>query len=77
MKNTIIAMVGMFLLIGPLDGLFGMGFSALFGGGVEQSYIWPLYTGIIVLAGMIVGATNIIISKIDELINELKKSRNE
>ncbi len=75
MKNAIIAMVGMFIVLGPLGGLISMGMTALFGGGVEQSYIYPIYVGIIILAGIVVGATTMVLHKIEELGKKMDESK--
>lgn len=73
MKKAIITMVIMMAImvfgVGPITSVFG----ALVGGGVEESYLYPIYAGIIILAGIIVGATDIIVSEIQEL-KELMKN---
>ena len=43
--------MAVFLLGG--GGLISIVFSSIAGGGVEQSFIYPIYAGIIVLAGLI------------------------
>lgn len=45
-------------------------FSLLLGGGPEQSYLYPIYGGIIVLTGVVVGAADVIVNE----IKDLKKS---
>ena len=78
MKKAVAAMAGMFLLIvWPFGGLVGMGFQAILGGGVEQSFLWPLYAGILVLAGILAGATSLILHEIRELKKEIRKSKEE
>ena len=65
MKKTLITMVVMFLvMVWPLGGLWEIVLKPLIGGGVEQSFIYPLYVGIIVLAGIVVGCTGLIIEEI-------------
>lgn len=49
-------------------------FSSIAGGGVEQSFIYPIYAGIIVLAGLIVGAVDIIVNEIRELKKQWKRN---
>lgn len=75
MKKVFIAMALMmaFLVlgIGPID----MIFKALIGGGVQQSYLYPIYGAVIVLTGVIVGATQIIVSEIRELKEIMKESK--
>jgi len=64
MKKAIAAMVVMFILIIPLGGIWGILLQPLIGGGSEQSFIYPIYAGIILLAGLIVGCTVAIIEEI-------------
>lgn len=46
------------------------------GGGVDESYIYPIYGGIILLSGLIVGCTVIIIDEFKEVKTVLlEKSR--
>ena len=75
MKNAIIAMIGMFIVLGPLGGLVSMGMTALLGGGVAESYIYPLYGGIIILTGIVVGATTMVLHKLDELEKKMNDSK--
>lgn len=73
MKKAIVAMLLMaaFLLGG--GGLISIVFSSIAGGGVEHSFIYPIYAGIIVLAGLIVGAVDIIVNEIRELKKAMEK----
>ena len=65
MKKAIITMVIMFLvMVWPLGGLWEIILKPIIGGGVEQSFIYPLYVGIIILSGLIVGCTDLIIKEI-------------
>ena len=65
MKKAIITMVVMFLLmVWPLGGLWGVILTPLIGGSAEQSFLYPLYVGIILLAGIIVFCTDLIIQEI-------------
>ena len=67
MKKVIIAILVMFILIVPLGGIWGILLQPLIGGGVEQTYLYPIYAGIILLAGLIVGCTVIILEEIRSL----------
>lgn len=67
MKKVIIAMVVMFILIVPLGGVWGMLFQPLIGGSIEQTFLYPIYAGIILLAGLIVGCTVVILEEIRSL----------
>lgn len=74
MKKVLGIMIGMFLLIVcPFGGLWTMLISFFMGNGVAQSYLYPLYGGIILLAGIIVGAAVIIYNEIKELKDGLEK----
>lgn len=67
MKKAIIAMLLMAILLVGGGGLISIIISSMIGGGAEQSYIYPIYAGIIVLAGIVVGAAEIILKEINEL----------
>lgn len=65
MKQAIITMVIMFLvMVWPLGGLWEIILKPIIGGGAEQAFIYPLYIGIIILAGLVVGCTELIIKEI-------------
>ena len=65
MKKALIAMVVMLLvMVWPLGGLWQIILNPIIGGGIEQSFIYPLYIGIIILAGIVVGCTDLIIKEI-------------
>lgn len=53
MKKAIVAMLLMAVFLLGGGGLISIVFSSIAGGGVEQSFIYPIYAGIIVLAGLI------------------------
>lgn len=73
MKKVIIAIVAMFLLIGwPGAGIWSI-FSEILGGGVAETYIYPIYGGIILLAGLVAGCTVVILDEIKSLKEELNK----
>ena len=55
MSKVVISMVAMFILmIFPGAGLWGL-LSNVLGGGVAESFLYPIYGGLILLAGLIVG----------------------
>ena len=60
-------MLVMFILIVPFGGIWGILLQPLIGGGVEQTYLYPIYAGIVLLAGLIVGCTVIIFEEIRSL----------
>ena len=68
MKKVVVAMLTMFLLIvWPLGGLWSMIFEKIIGGGISESFLYPIYGGIILLAGLIVGCAVIICDKLDNI----------
>lgn len=74
MKKALIAMLLMAIfLIG--GGLVSMLFTHALGGGVEQSYIYPIYGAIIVLTGVIVGAAQVIVNEIRNQKNKENEDR--
>lgn len=67
MKKAFIAMGLMVLLMIVGGGFISMVFTSLVGGGIEQSYIYPIYGGIIVLTGVVVGSSQLVIEEIKDL----------
>jgi hypothetical protein len=55
------------------SGYISMLITAIIGGGVSESYIYPLYAGIVLLAGLVVGCTCVVLEKIKELEEAIKK----
>lgn len=64
MKKVISAMVIMFILLVPLGGIWEFFLQPIIDGGVEQSFLYPIYAGIILLAGLVVGCTVILLEEI-------------
>lgn len=77
MKKAIVAMLLMAILLVGGGGLISIIISSMIGGGAEQSYIYPIYAGIIVLAGIVVGAAEIVVKEINELKAMMKGDRAE
>lgn len=76
MKKIIIAMIAMALLIGwPGAGIWVTVFSKILGGGIAEGYLYPIYGGIILLAGLIVGCTVYIVDEIHSLKETLKQEK--
>ena len=72
MKNIIIAMAVVFaLVVSPFGGVWVL-LSGIMGGGVHESFLYPLYGGIVVLAGLIVACTELIREEIRTLKNDIK-----
>ena len=71
MKKVLAAMAVMFLvMVFPLGGMWGMLLEPIIGGGVEQTFIYPIYMGMILLAGIVVGCTVVILEEIRSLKND-------
>lgn len=74
MKKVLAAMVIMFLVVVfPLGGVWGMLLGPIIGGGVEQSFLYPIYIGLILLAGIVVGCTVVIVEEIRSLKSDMDK----
>lgn len=68
-------MVTMFLLVVfPGGGLWTL-LSHLIGGGASETYLYPIYGGIILLAGLIVGCTSVILDEIKLLKEEIRNAK--
>lgn len=67
MKKIIIAMIFMTFVLFDIGGLMTGLFMSVLGSSVERTYLYPLYGGLVVLAGIIVGAAEIIREDIKEL----------
>lgn len=75
MKKALIAMAVMFMLVVfPGAGLWSL-LSSLVGGGVSETYLYPIYGGIILLAGLIVGCTVVVLDEIKSLKEKIKNAR--
>lgn len=78
MKKVLGAILAMFILIVPFGGLWTVIFQPIVGGGgVDLSPIFPIYAGLILLAGVVVGSAVILYDEIKALrkeLNELKKA---
>ena len=78
MKNVVAVMAGMFfLIVWPGGGLWTIILRPVIGGGTEQSFLYPIYAGIILLAGILAGCTVCIIEEIRSLPKQEKKSAEE
>lgn len=72
MKKTLITMVVMFaLIIWPFGGIWQL-LSGILGGGVQESFLYPIYGGIILLSGLIVVCTELILEEIKSLKVDIK-----
>ena len=72
MKKALAAMAAMFFAIVILGGLWGMLLTPIFGGGPEQSFLYPIYGGLILLAGLIAGCAAVLYDEMKKLREELK-----
>ena len=71
MSKVIIAMVAMFaLMIFPGEGFWYL-LSNEVGGGVAESFLYPIYGGLILLAGLVVGCTVLILEEIQSLKDKI------
>lgn len=72
MKKVIAAMAVMFIAVVLLCGLWGSLLKPIIGGGIEQSFIYPIYIGLILLAGLVVGVAVVLYEEIKKLQEEIK-----
>lgn len=72
MKKVIAAMVAMFIVIVLLGGVWGIILRPIVGGSTDQSFIYPIYVGLILLAGLVVGAAAVLYERIEKLRKEIK-----
>ena len=76
MKKALITMVVMFAFtIWPFGGIWQL-LSGILGGGVQESFLYPIYGGVILLSGLIVVCTELILEEIKSLKVDIK-SKNE
>lgn len=67
MKKALIMMFVMFAFtIWPFGGIWQL-LSGILGGGVQESFLYPLYGGVILLSGLIVVCTELILEEIKSL----------
>ena len=59
------------LVVWPFSGVCVL-LSGIMGGGVQESFLYPLYGGIVILAGLIVTCTELIREEIRALKNDIK-----
>ncbi len=73
MKYALAAMVAMFaLIVWPLSWVWYLSLSGILGGGVSESFLYPIYGGLILLSGLIVFCTNRILDEVRSLRDEIK-----
>ena len=69
MSKVVISMVAMFILM-----IFpGALLSNVLGGGVAESFLYPIYGGLILLAGLIVGCTVLILEEMRSLKDKIDR----
>lgn len=77
MKKVIVVIVFFFLAMTFGGGISAIIFSSIVGGGVSESYLYPIYGGIVLLAGLIVICTVVILDEIKQLKDSLNKNEKE
>lgn len=76
MKKALIIMLAMFLLIvWPGAGIWVSIFPHILGGGISESFLYPLYGGIILLAGIVVFCTELVLDELKTLKEEIKNCK--
>ena len=75
MKKAIIAMIVVFaFVVFPFGGVWQL-LSGVIGGGVRETFIYPIYGGIVLLAGLIVVCTELILEEIKSLKDDIKDKK--
>ena len=75
MEEAIFAMIVVFaFVIWPFSGVWQF-LSGLIGGGAQESFIYPIYGGIVLLAGLIVVCTELILEEIKSLKDDIKDKK--
>lgn len=75
MKKAVMAMIVVFVfVIWPFSGVWQL-LSGVIGGGVQESFLYPIYGGIVLLAGIIVVCTELILEEIKSLKAETKSTQ--
>ena len=75
MKKAVIAMTVVFaFVIWPFSGVWQL-LSGVIGGGVQESFLYPIYGGIVLLAGIIVVCTELILEEIKSLKTDTKSTQ--
>ena len=77
MKKAMAAMAVMFLVIVLLGGVWSILFKPIIGGSTDQSFIYPIYVGLILLAGLVVGAAVVLYEEMKKLRKEIKSVKEE
>lgn len=67
MKKVLGVMAFFIIVMIFFGGAISIVITKMMGGGVDESYIYPIYGGIILLSGLIVGCTVIIINEFKEV----------
>ena len=75
MKKALLAMAAMFLIVVFPGGGFWSFLARLIGGGASETFLYPIYIGIVLLAGLIVGAASMILDEIKTLREEIGSNR--
>ena len=76
MKKALLAMAAMFLIVVFPGGGFWSFLARLIGGGASETFLYPIYGGIILLTGLIVGAASTILNEIRTLREEIRSNKN-
>ena len=75
MKKAIITMIVVFsLVVWPFSGVQQL-LSGIIGGGVQESFIYPIDGGIILLSGRLVVCTELILEEIKSLKDDIKDKK--
>lgn len=78
MKKVLIAMLAMFLLtVWPGAAIWVSVLPHILGVGISESFLYPLYGGIILLAGIVVFCTELVLDELKALKEEIKNCKTD
>ena len=71
MKKAIIVMIVVFtLVVWPFSGVWQL-LSGIIGVGVQESFIYPIYGGIVLLSGLIVVCTELVLEELKSIKDDI------
>lgn len=77
MKKVLIAILVFWVIMTFGSCVSNRVFQPILGGSVEQTYLYPIYGGIVALAGLVVLCTVVILEKMDEIKKMLEEKREQ
>ena len=74
MKKAIIVMIVVFtLVVWPFSGVWQL-LAGIIGGEVQESFIYPIYGGIVLLSGLIVICTELVLEELKSIKGDINNN---